>query len=548
MCPPRKKASPKKLSFSDSGITKSAESERIREEVEKRFRENLRPEDLEESEYISEGKSPKQLQEEEERDKRNREAFHRRLGNLDAIEDRVYDLLTMYAKAHDVVKYAVTKRFKALVEEAKNEVYRNMENDVGSSEISFERLLSQMPKIIREDYEKPRVRKPEPLSSDSSDSDESVIFKPEALLQPKPLAMPEHEPSKPIFHIRGRSTYIPPAPAVHEESAPQTHVTDEMQPPIETQISPVISTPKPQASVESPPSIEAPSSSIEAPSPPIEVATARETKVKRLVKISSMSDFDKQKISLELINSIDNPYYKKGDRDLIAYKDLKMKFRAKDGNVFEDVKPRPRRVSSKKRSDEAPPPAKVSEVPAEVSEVSAQASRVRSLAQLSSIAAEDKAIIINELKHGIENPFYRLLGKGIGYKDAIMKKRAKKVNVFEDIQAPPAPQAAISSTEAPAEIPAPTADVCAAPSENEVAAVEQRVRSPLIKKRVLDLRREARSHDLIDKGFGGGSGDLPSDSSHGVPVGGHRKLDLSGLTGSLDLGEHRLSLKISGPF
>jgi hypothetical protein len=120
-----------------------------------------------------------------------------------------------------------------------------------------------------------------------------------------------------------------------------------------------------------------------------------------------------------------------------------------------------------------------------------------------------------------------------------MKKRAKKVNVFEDVQAPPTtPQPAIT----------PTADVGAAPSANEVVAVEQRVRTPPIKKRVIDLRREARSHDLIDKGFGGGMGDSPSDAPPGPPIGGHRRLDLSGLTGSLDLGEHRLALKISGPF
>jgi hypothetical protein len=222
------------------------------------------------------------------------------------------------------------------------------------------------------------------------------------------------------------------------------------------------------------------------------------------------------------------------------YKDPKMKFIAKDGNVFEDVEPRPRRVSSKKRSEETPPPAEVSKTPA-------QASRVRALAQLASISAEEKAIIMNELKQGIDNPFYKLLGKGSGYKDTGMKKRAKKVNVFEDAQGPPAPPA-VPQTEAPAEIPAPTADVSPAPSANEVAAVEQRVRSPPIKKRVLDLRREARSHDLIDKGFGGGMSDFPADSPSEPQIGGHRKLDLSGLTGSLDLGEHRLSLKISGPF
>jgi hypothetical protein len=176
-----------------------------------------------------------------------------------------------------------------------------------------------------------------------------------------------------------------------------------------------------------------------------------------------------------------------------------------------------------------------------------QATRVRALAQVASISAEDKVIIMNEPNQDIANPFYRLLGKGLGYKDNGMKKRAKKVNVFEDVQAPPtAPQAAKTPTEAPAEVPVPTADVGAAPSANEVAAVEQQVRPPPIKKRVLDLRKEARSHDLIDKGFRGGMGDSPSDALAGPSTGGHRTLNLTGLNGMLVLGELRISLKMGG--
>jgi hypothetical protein len=254
---------------------------------------------------------------------------------------------------------------------------------------------------------------------------------------------------------------------------------------------------------------------------------------------------DKQKIWNELsINHVENLFYKSDGNGSIMYKEPKMKYIAKPGNEFETVEAPPRRASSKKPSDEAPPPAEVPEAPAASAPA---ATRVRELAQLTSISDEDKAIIMNELKQGINNAFYRLLGKGIRYKDSSnMKKRAKKGNVFEDVRWPPA-SSVTPPTEASAEVPAPTADVGAAPSANEVAALEQRVRPPPIKKRVLDLRREARSHDLIDKEFSEGIGDSPSDAPSGSPIGGHRRLDLSGFSGSLDLGELRLALKISGP-
>jgi hypothetical protein len=313
-----------------------------------------------------------------------------------------------------------------------------------------------------------------------------------------------------------------------------------MQPPISTQIAPAISTPKPKPPAELDP-IEAAPPSIKVAHPPIEEDKSEKTKVKRLVKLNEIPISVQQMIAQELMANIDNPFFKGGGRGLITYKDPKMKFLAKDGNVFEDVQAPHRRASSKKRSDEPPPPAEAPEAPV-------QATMVRALAQLASISAEDKAIIMNELKQGIENQFYRLLGKGIGYKDSSkMKKRAKKVNVFEDVQEPPtAPQAAITPTEAPAEVPASTVDVGAAPSANEVAAIEQRVRPHPIKKRVFDLRKEARFHDLIDKGFGGGMGDCPSYAPAGPPICGHRRLDLSGLNGKLDLGEHRISIKMGG--
>jgi hypothetical protein len=373
--------------------------------------------------------------------------------------------------------------------------------------------------------------------------------------QPKPLAMPEPEkPAQSKFQLVSRrhtSYYEPPQPAVHEESAPPDSVPLELHPPVETQISPAVFTPAPideaalkerieqerkiyesidteasppPVASEPPPAASKPPPVEETP-PPTAYGQIRETRVKRLIKLSAMSREDKQKIYNEMsIYHVENPYYKRGGRELITYIDPKMKFRAKEGNVFEAVEAPPRR--GKAPPPVAPPP------PTETSAAPVAVTRVKTLAQLDSISTEDKAIIMNELKQGIDNPFYKIRGHGLGYKDTGMKKRARKVNVFTEIQAPPqAPPA-----EAPAEVPPPTADIGAAPSASEVAAVEKQVKPPPIKKRKLDLRREARAHDLTDKGFGGGGGGAPPpDGPPGPPTGGHRRLDLSGLSGVLDL-------------
>jgi hypothetical protein len=70
--------------------------------------------------------------------------------------------------------------------------------------------------------------------------------------------------------------------------------------------------------------------------------------VKRLVKLSSISQKDKQKIAFELIGHIENPFSKRGAKCGITYKEPKIKFRAKEGNVFEAVEtpPSPVEMSS----------------------------------------------------------------------------------------------------------------------------------------------------------------------------------------------------------
>jgi hypothetical protein len=136
--------------------------------------------------------------------------------------------------------------------------------------------------------------------------------------------------------------------------------------------------------------------------------------VKRLVKLSLISETDKRRIAYELISRIDNPYYKRSDKSIITYKDPKLKFRAKECNVFEayETPPSPVEMSSL-------PPVDQQEV------VPADSTRVRALAKLTSISAEDKESIVSELKRGIENPYYDLRGDMLAYKDPKLKKRAK---------------------------------------------------------------------------------------------------------------------------
>jgi hypothetical protein len=178
--------------------------------------------------------------------------------------------------------------------------------------------------------------------------------------------------------------------------------------------------------------------------------------------------------------------------------------------------------------------------------------KIKKLIQLKSISEEDKQKIMEELNNNIENPFYRLRGKGIAYKDDKMKKRAKgEGSVFDESvkpvktkksKAPP-----VKEENPPpdvTEVPPPFSDTSATASMAEVAAVETQVKPAPIKKRTLNLLNEARRNDLTDTGFVSGSSEEP-------PALGNRqrkKLNLSNLTGVLDLGENRLKLSIGGPF
>jgi hypothetical protein len=139
-----------------------------------------------------------------------------------------------------------------------------------------------------------------------------------------------------------------------------------------------------------------------------------------------------------------------------------------------------------------------------------------------------------------------------------MKSQAKAGNVFENIVVAPkkprktkeAAAATVTTAEPPpprAEPPPPTADIDPAPSVSEVNAVNQQVKPPPIRKRKLDLVKEARSHDLIDKGFVGASGAGNAPSGDPTAHGPHR-LNLNNLKGVLDLGENQLNLNIEGSF
>jgi hypothetical protein len=57
--------------------------------------------------------------------------------------------------------------------------------------------------------------------------------------------------------------------------------------------------------------------------------------------------------------------------------------------------------------------------------------RVRSLIKLGSMPAHAKEAILYEFRLGVCNPYYKIHGKFIGYKDPKMKYRAKTCNIFE---------------------------------------------------------------------------------------------------------------------
>jgi hypothetical protein len=62
---------------------------------------------------------------------------------------------------------------------------------------------------------------------------------------------------------------------------------------------------------------------------------------------------------------------------------------------------------------ELEPPVETQIAP-EVSNHPARTSRVRELTKLKNLSLEEKQLIIEELKNGIENGFYKLRGKGLG--------------------------------------------------------------------------------------------------------------------------------------
>jgi hypothetical protein len=152
-------------------------------------------------------------------------------------------------------------------------------------------------------------------------------------------------------------------------------------------------------------------------------------------------------------------------------------------------------------------------------------SKFKKLIQLSK---EEKQQIIEELRNGIDNEFYKLRGKGLAYKDsAKRKKRTKQESLFNSTET------AINK----AEVPPPTEDPEPSPSVSEVDAVESHVRPPPIRKRTLNLIREAQRNDLIEKGFVGGS-EAPTYGTR------RKKLNLNELSGPQILEEEQRSFQI----
>jgi hypothetical protein len=129
--------------------------------------------------------------------------------------------------------------------------------------------------------------------------------------------------------------------------------------------------------------LEMPAANAVAPAPvptiaPPKAPSGKLTKIKSLIKLSSLSEDDKNKIENKLIRNIENPYYKLNDKVKNAYKNPKIKFRAKAGNVFENIEAIPKK--SKKAAafaTEPPPPTSDNDPVSSVSEVNAVNQQVK---------------------------------------------------------------------------------------------------------------------------------------------------------------------------
>jgi hypothetical protein len=235
----------------------------------------------------------------------------------------------------------------------------------------------------------------------------------------------------------------------------------------------------------------------------------------------------------------------------LAYKDPKWKKRAKKVNILGDTEAPPTPPQPEPQTD-APvniptsPVERPSETKPQSGESlpppSAEVTEVRGLAKLKSMSKDAKDTIICELKRGIENPYYKLMSNGaLAYKNAQMRKHKKIANAFGE------PKEYIDFGD-PDEIEStdPIADTGAVASANEVAVVEQKVKPPPFKKMVPDLRKEARVDSTPNT-----PPSLRSESLHDTPgplTGTRRRLTISDLTGTVNIGNGRIDLKIGGPF
>jgi hypothetical protein len=130
-------------------------------------------------------------------------------------------------------------------------------------------------------------------------------------------------------------------------------------------------------------------------------------------------------------------------------------------------------------------------------------SAVKRCVQIKLLSSEEKQKIIDELKQGIENDYYKLSGKKLIYKDVHLRHHpSQRLNPFQEgarrkiINQEPTP-----SIEENDNIPPPIEVITAVAPQNEVERIERAAKPPPIKKRTLDLLREGRQRDLIEKGF-----------------------------------------------
>jgi hypothetical protein len=130
-------------------------------------------------------------------------------------------------------------------------------------------------------------------------------------------------------------------------------------------------------------------------------------------------------------------------------------------------------------------------------------SSVKRSVQIKSHSPEEKQTIIDELIKGVENEYYKPLGNKLVYKESKYRKHAsKRHNPFEErVSRKKVGKDITPSIEENDDIPSPTEIITAVAPQNEVERIERAAQPPPIKKRTLDLLREGRQRDLIEKGF-----------------------------------------------